>query len=307
MIVVDTHPLARVLLLITLLATTALATAQAADDAATIHFNRDIRPILAENCYHCHGPDPGSRKAKLRFDREDGFFAKHGDDDPTVVKGKPEDSELYKRITTTSADDVMPPPKEKKVLTAEQKDLIKRWIAQGAPVEPHWAFIKPERPNVPAVTNAAWVKNPIDNFILARLQIAKLAPAPEADRRTLARRVCLDLTGLPPAPEMVEAFIANTAPNAYEQLVDQLLASPRYGEHRARYWLDAARYADTHGMHFDNYREIYPYRDWVINAFNTNQPFDRFTVEQIAGDLLPNPTESASHRDRLPPLQHHHQ
>ena len=286
------NTLARSLLLIAVLASMALVLAPGEDNAATIRFNRDIRPILAENCYHCHGPDPGSRKAKLRFDREDGFFAKHGDDDPTVVKGKPADSELYKRITTANDDDIMPPPKEKKVLTAAQKDLIKRWIIQGAPVEPHWAFIKPELPAVPAVANAAWVKNPINNFILARLQSAGLTPAPEADRRTLARRASLDLTGLPPEPALVEAFVANQAPDAYEKLVDQLLASPRYGEHRARYWLDAARYADTHGMHFDNYREIWPYRDWVINAFNADQPFDQFTVEQIAGDLLPNPSES---------------
>jgi Protein of unknown function (DUF1553)/Protein of unknown function (DUF1549)/Concanavalin A-like lectin/glucanases superfamily/Planctomycete cytochrome C len=286
-------PFDRLLLLVVLLVSTALASAVAADDAsAAIRFNRDIRPILAENCYHCHGPDPGSRKAKLRFDREDGFFAKHGDDDPTVVKGKPEDSELYKRIITTVEDDVMPPPKEKKVLTPVQKDLLKRWIAQGAPVEPHWSFIKPERPELPPVANAAWVKNPIDRFVAARLQSAGLAPAPEADRRTLARRVCLDLTGLPPEPVVVEAFVADGAADAYERLVDQLLSSPRYGEHRARYWLDAARYADTHGMHFDNYREMWPYRDWVINAFNSDQPFDQFTIEQLAGDLLPHPSES---------------
>ncbi len=287
----NTHRFPRLLLLVALAFAAALA--PAADDAGTtIRFNRDIRPLLAENCYHCHGPDPGSRKAKLRFDREDGFFAKHGDDDPTVIKGKPEQSELYKRITTTVEDDVMPPPKEKKVLTTAQKDLIKRWILQGAPVEPHWAFIKPERPELPAVANAAWVKNPIDRFVAARLQSAGLAPAPEADRRTLARRVCLDLTGLPPEPALVEAFVADGAPDAYERLVDQLLASPRYGEHRARYWLDAARYADTHGMHFDNYREMWPYRDWVINAFNVDQPFDQFTIEQLAGDLLPHPSDS---------------
>jgi hypothetical protein len=290
---VKIRPAARLLLLVALLGATALATATAADDAgATIRFNRDIRPILTENCYHCHGPDPGSRKAKLRFDREDGFFAKHGDDDPTVVKGKPQDSELYKRIMTTVEDDVMPPPKEKKVLTAAQKDLIKHWILQGAPVEPHWAFIKPERPEPPQVADAAWMKNPIDRFVAARLQQAGLAPAPEADRRTLARRVCLDLTGLPPEPALVEAFVADSAAGAYERLVDQLLASPRYGEHRARYWLDAARYADTHGMHFDNYREMWPYRDWVISAFNSDQPFDQFTIEQLAGDLLPHPSES---------------
>jgi hypothetical protein len=262
----------------------------AAEPLRPISFNRDIRPLIAENCFHCHGPDPASRKAKLRFDREDGFFAAREKDGPTVVRGKPEESELWKRLIATDPDDVMPPPKEHKELKPEQKALFKRWIAEGAKWEPHWSFIVPSTPEQPKPKGAAWVRNPIDGFVLARLEAAGLQPAPEADRRTLARRVALDLTGLPPTPEQVEAFVADQAPNAYEKLVDQLLASPRYGEHRARYWLDAARYADTHGLHFDNYREMWPYRDWVINAFNANQPFDQFTIEQIAGDLLPNPT-----------------
>ena len=256
----------------------------------SLRFNRDIRPILADNCFHCHGADPAARKAKLRLDREEGFFEKR-DDGPTVVRGKPEDSPFYKHIMSTDPDEIMPPPKEDKKLSAAQKDLLKRWIAEGAPWEPHWSFIKPERPEPQKVQNEKWARNPIDTFVLAKLEAAGLQPAPEADKHTLARRLSLDLTGLPPEPAMVDAFIADNAPNAYEKYVDTLIASPRYGEHRARYWLDAARYADTHGMHFDNFRDIWPYRDWVINAFNTNQRFDQFTLEQLAGDLLEKPTK----------------
>lgn len=255
-----------------------------------IRFNRDIRPILAENCFACHGADPGSRKGKLRLDREEGFF-KAREDGPTVVKGKPEASPLFKRISSTDPEEMMPPPKSHKTLKPEQRELIGKWIAQGAPWEPHWSFIKPELPPEPKVKEEKWARNPIDKYVLAKLDALGLKPAPEADRYTLARRVSLDLTGLPPEPAMVDAFVADKAPDAYEKFVDMLLASPRYGEHRARYWLDAARYADTHGMHFDNYREIWPYRDWVINAYNKNEPFDQFTIEQIAGDLLPNPTQ----------------
>ncbi len=255
-----------------------------------IRFNRDIRPILSDNCFHCHGADPGSRKAKLRLDREEGFFEKR-DDSPTVVRGKPADSPLYQRITSDDADEVMPPPKSEKKLTAQEKELLKKWIAEGAPWEAHWSFIKPEMPELPKVRDEKWARNPIDRFVLAKLEAAGLHPAPEANKRALARRLSLDLTGLPPEPALADAFDADASPDAYEKLVDKLLASPRYGEHRARYWLDAARYADTHGMHFDNFRDIWPYRDWVINAFNRNEPFNQFTLEQLAGDLLPNPTQ----------------
>jgi hypothetical protein len=260
------------------------------DDQATdkIRFNRDVRPILTENCFACHGPDPGSRKGKLRLDREEGFFGQR-EAGPTVVKGKPDASPLYLRVMSKDPEELMPPKKSHKVLKPEDKERLRRWIAQGAPWEPHWSFIKPERPALPQVKNAPWVRTPIDRFVLARLEALGLAPAPEADRRTLARRLSLDLIGLPPEPSEVEAFVADPAPDAYEKLVDRLLASPRYGEHRGRYWLDAARYGDTHGLHFDNYREIWPYRDWVIQAFNRNQPFDQFTTDQIAGDLLPDP------------------
>ncbi len=257
--------------------------ARAAEDRVV--FNRDVRPILGEYCFHCHGPDPGSRKEGIRFDREEGFFGQREDGGPTVVKGHPEKSPLYERIIATDPDDIMPPPKEHKKLKPTEVAILKKWIEQGAEWQAHWAFIPPVAPPVPA--GAA---HPVDAFVRERLAAAGLKPSPEADRRTLARRVSLDLTGLPPAPEQVEAFVNDTAPGAYEKLVDKLLASPRYGEHRARYWMDAARYGDTHGLHFDNYREMWPYREWVINAFNRNQRFDEFTVEQIGGDLLPKPT-----------------
>lgn len=258
---------------------------------ATIQFNRDVRPILAEACFQCHGPDPGSRKASLRLDTEEGFFAGRDGGDPTVVKGQPEKSSLFQRVVTADVDDVMPPPESHKDLKPEQKEILRRWIAQGAPWQPHWAFVKPERPTPPSPAGLAAEANPIDRFVLATLAGSGLKPAPEADKYTLIRRVTLDLTGLPPTPEEVDAFVKDTRPDAYEKLVDRLLDSKRYGEHRARYWLDAARYADTHGLHFDNYREMWLYRDWVVNAFNQNQRFDQFTVEQIAGDLLPARTD----------------
>ncbi len=264
--------------------TTAIASA---DDA--VRFNRDIRPILAENCLFCHGPDPAQRKARLRLDTYEGLF---GDRDGTspIVPGKLKDSTAYVRITSTDADEVMPPPTFHKKLTAKQKGIVKTWIEQGAKWEPHWSFAKLEPQTPPKVKTPAWVRNPIDAFVLRELEKAGLTPTAEADRRTLARRLSFDLRGLPPSPEEVETFVADRSANAYEKLVDRFLASEHYGEHRARYWLDAARYADTHGLHFDNYREMWPYRDWVIGAFNRNLRFDQFTLEQLAGDLLPNPT-----------------
>jgi len=257
--------------------------------SATIEYNRDVRPILSENCFPCHGTDSAARKASLRLDNSQDATAKREEAAPAIVVGKPDESEAIRRIFDTG-DDLMPPEKSHKTLTPAQKDLLKRWVAQGAAYQPHWAFIAPQRPALPKVKNQKWVNNPVDQFILARLEQEKLKPAPEADRRTLARRVSLDLTGLPPKAEEVEAFVNDKSPNAYEKLVDQYLASPRWGEHRGRYWLDAARYGDTHGIHIDNFREMWIYRDWVINAFNTNMPFDQFTIEQLAGDLLPKPT-----------------
>jgi hypothetical protein len=262
-----------------------LLPAPAARAAGEVEYNRDVRPILVENCFACHGMDSAARKAGLRLDQRDDAIKMEA-----VVPGKPDASELVKRILADNPKQVMPPPATKKKLTAAQKDVLRRWIAQGAVYQPHWSFIAPKRPPVPQVKNAAWARNPIDAFVLQGLEAQGLTPAPEADRRALARRVSLDLTGLPPAPQDVEAFVNDKAPDAYEKYVDKLLASPQYGEHRARYWLDAARYADTHGIHFDNYREIWAYRDWVIDAYNKNMPFDRFTIEQLGGDLLPKPT-----------------
>lgn len=262
-----------------------LGAASMANAQDPILYNRDIRPILADNCFACHGPDSASRKADLRLDRSDMAATMKA-----IVPGKPDESGVIHRINSSDPDEVMPPPSTKKSLTARQKDLLKRWIASGAEYQPHWSFIAPVRPAVPKVKRAPWVRNPIDAFVLARLEAAGLEPAPEADRRTLARRLSLDLTGLPPAPELVDAFVADQSPNAYEALVDKLMESKQWGEHRGRYWLDAARYADTHGIHFDNFREMWTYRDAVIAAFNRNTPFDQFTIEQLAGDLLPNRT-----------------
>ncbi len=250
-----------------------------------IEFNRDIRPILVQSCFACHGPDSHARQAGLRLDQREAVI-----EAGSIVPGDPDSSRVIHRVFADSEFMIMPPPEHPHDLTDEQKELLKRWVAEGAVYEEHWAFIPPERPPLPEVEDEDWVRNPIDAFILAELQQRGLEPAPEADRRTLARRVALDLTGLPPEPEMVQAFVQDDAEDAYERLVDRLLASERWGEHRARYWLDAARYADTHGIHFDNFREIWAYRDWVIEAFNQNQPFDEFTVEQLAGDLLPDPT-----------------
>jgi hypothetical protein len=250
-----------------------------------VEYNRDVRPILAENCFPCHGPDSAARKADLRLDRREGAI-----DAGAVTPGDPAASELIARINSSNRKELMPPPSLHKVLTAHQKDILRQWIEAGAEYQLHWSLIAPQRPLPPRVKHEAWIRNPIDRFILAKLEEQGLDPAPEADRRTLARRLSLDLTGLPPCPTDVDAFVNDSSTDAYAKLVDRLMESPAWGEHRARYWLDAARYADTHGYHFDNYREMWSYRDWVISAFNRNLPFDRFTVEQLAGDLLPNRT-----------------
>ena len=248
-----------------------------------ISFNRDIRPILSDNCFNCHGPDEHSRKADLRLDTREG--ATDGEY-PAIVAGDSEASELIARLLTEDEDDIMPPPESHKKLTPDQILLLTRWVNEGAEWEGHWSFM-------PNMTVAESLKNDtIDTFIDRELARLKLSRNEEASRRTLVRRVTLDLTGLPPTPDEVDAFLANTRPTAYEDLLDELLSRSTFGEHRARYWLDAARYADTHGLHLDNYREIWPYRDWVINAFNRNMPFDQFTIEQIGGDLLPDATVS---------------
>lgn len=268
-----------------LLLSSALLFPDVAQCADKLEYNRDIRPILAENCFACHGPDSAARKAGLRLDRRDDAVKAEA-----IVPGKPEQSLLVERIFADKPSKQMPPPKTHKVLTAAQKETLKKWVASGAEYQLHWSLLAPKRPQPPAVKNSTWSRNSIDYFILAELEKRGLQPAPEADRRTLARRLSLDLIGLPPSPADVEAFVNDSRPDAYERYVDELLRSPHWGEHRGRYWLDAARYADTHGIHVDNYREIWIYRDWVINAFNRNMPFDQFTIEQLAGDLLPNPT-----------------
>ncbi len=267
----------------------AASRSQAGAASTTIEYNRDVRPILSENCFTCHGADSAARKAKLRLDRFEEATASHKDSPAAIVPGNPKASEVLRRIFD-KGDDLMPPAKTHKTLSAAQKDLIRRWIEAGAKYQPQWSLIAPKRPELPIVKNTRWARTPIDKFILARLETEKLKPAPEADRRTLVRRVTLDLTGLPPAPQDVEAFVNDPTPDAYDKLVDRLLNSPQWGEHRARYWLDVARYADSNGIHYDNFREMWTYRDWVINAFNRNMPFDQFTVEQLAGDLLPNAT-----------------
>lgn len=257
--------------------------------AEPVDFQRDVRPILADNCFQCHGPDEGSRQAELRLDTQDGALAARPRG-AAVVPTDVDASTLYQRITHQDDRRRMPPVASNKTLSDEQIDLLRRWIAEGASWDQHWSFVEIARAAPPAVTDEAWVRNPVDRFILSRLEAEGLAPAAAADKRTLARRVALDLTGLPPDPGTLATFLSDTSETAYETLVDRLLDSRHWGEHRARYWLDAARYGDTHGIHIDNYREMHAYRDWAIRAFNDNKPFDDFTVEQLAGDLLPNPT-----------------
>ncbi len=284
----------RFIALVFLFATTLRASA----GEVKVSFNRDIRPILSENCYYCHGPDEKNREEDLRLDiRADAIEA------GAIVPGKPEESDLIERIFTNEEDDIMPPPKTHKVINDRQKELLKRWIAEGAEYEEHWAFVAPKRPEVPSVkSKGAAFGNTIDAFILHKLEQAQAQLSPPADPHTLIRRVTLDLTGFPPNPAEVEAFAQacrsadgagyTISKDAYEALVDRLLASPAYGEHMATTWLDYARYADSHGFQSDSSRVMWPWRDWVIRAFNENKPFDQFTIEQLAGDLLPQPTNA---------------
>jgi hypothetical protein len=270
----------------------------AAQPASTVDFNRDVRPILSNKCFACHGPDEKERKAKLRLDSREGAT------DSVIVAGKPEASELVRRLTA-DPDEAMPPKKSGKHLSQREIETLTRWVKEGAPYAAHWAYVKPVRPPVPTIRNPKFeVRNPIDAFLADRLIREGLTPQSPADRHALIRRVSLDLTGLPPALDEVDAFVNDKSPDAYEKLVDRLLAKRAYGEHWARMWLDLARYADSAGYADDPPRTIWKYRDWVITAFNDNKPFDRFTVEQIAGDLLPNPTEdqlvaTAFHRNTL--------
>ncbi|RYD37117.1 MAG: DUF1549 domain-containing protein, partial [Verrucomicrobiaceae bacterium] len=258
--------------------------ALAATEEAPLSFNRDLRPILSDKCFACHGFDAKKREAGLRLDTPEGAFTKNKDGEAAIVPGNPEASPVWQRIATTDLDDIMPPPDSHKELKPEEKEIIRRWIVQGAPYQKHWAFETPVKPPTP--------EGGIDGFLAAGLAgHPDLKAESEASRETLIRRVSFTLTGLPPSIQEVSRWLNDDAPDAYERMVDRYLASPHYGEEMARHWLDIARYADTHGMHLDNERQMWAYRDWVVRSFNGNQPFDRFTIEQLAGDLIPDATQ----------------
>ncbi len=285
------HPLLQSFVLVSLCLPFGVALAGLAPTKVAVDFQRDIQPILASNCFTCHGPDEAARKGKLRLDIREHALKPAKSGAAAIIPGNAAKSELLKRITTKDADDVMPTTKSGKKLTAAQVDLLERWSEQGAKYQQHWAFVKPERPAVPAIRNSKFpIRNSIDHFILDRLQREGLTPSPETDRESWLRRVTFDLTGVPPTIAEIDAFLADTGALAYEKVVERLFASPRYGEQMARGWLDLARYADTHGYQMDQARTMWRWRDWVIEAFNRNLPFDQFTIEQLAGDLLPNPT-----------------
>ncbi len=268
-----------------------LATAARAAEPK-LSFNRDIRPILSDTCFHCHGFDEKERKGGFRLDIRSEALKPAESGERVIVPGKPDESELIRRLTAEDRTEVMPPARLGKKLTPEQIATLRRWVAQGADYEGHWAFEPITRPAPPAVRKSDWPRNDIDRFILARLEKEGLAPSPEASKETLIRRVSLDLTGLPPTPAEVDAFVKDASADAYEKLVDRLLASPRYGERMALRWLDFARYADSNGFQVDSSRFQWPWRDWVIRAFNDNMPFDQFTIEQLAGDMLPDAAPS---------------
>jgi len=258
-----------------------------ADEEAPVDYARDVKPLLSDRCYACHGPDPESREADIRLDDRESAV------EYAIVPEESSESPLVERLTTDDPDLLMPPPESNRpALTPQQVDLIRRWIDQGAEFDTHWSYATPQRPTPPTPKSQAWPHTPVNAFVLDRLEREKLTPSPKADRRTLIRRLCFDLTGLPPTAEQVDAFVADNSPEATLHLVDRLLASPHFGERMALYWLDLVRFADTNGIHGDNHREHTPYRDYVIAAFNENMPFDRFTVEQIAGDLLPDRTSA---------------
>ncbi len=256
--------------------------------APAVDFDRQVRPILSDNCFACHGPDEKQRMMELHFDTKEGAFGKAG----VIVPGDSAHSKMYLRVSNPNEALRMPPVSSGRKLTPTQIETIKAWIDSGAKWETHWSFVPPVRPELPVVKQEAWAHTPVDRFVLARLEKEGLTPSAEADKATLLRRVTFDLTGLPPTPSELKDFLADTSTNAYEKVVDRLLASPHYGERMSVPWLDLARYSDTHGYHIDSAREMWPWRDWVISAFNKNMPYDQFTVEQIAGDLLPNATQA---------------
>jgi hypothetical protein len=256
----------------------------------TVEFDRDIRPILAAKCYACHGPDAVEVQSELRLDQRAIATKADAKGHAAIVPGQPGKSELIARIDSTDESLLMPPPESRKKLTAAEKQLLKQWITDGAEYKGHWSFIAPKRPSLPAVNNASWGHNAVDRFLLARLEAKKMSPSTEAGRETLIRRVSFDLRGLPPSIREIDEFLTDSSPRAYEKMVDRMLASAQFGEKMGRIWMDLARYGDTNGYHYDSTRQVWMWRDWVIRAFNENKPFDEFTVEQLAGDLLPNAT-----------------
>ncbi len=267
-----------------------LIASAAAETPRQVSFNRDIRPLLSDRCFACHGPDDAKRPTALRFDQRDGAFVELASGGRAIVPGDPAASKLLDRVRSDDPVLRMPPAYQgHSKLSDAEIALFEGWIEQGAEWQGHWAFLRAERPLVPALEISNSLRNPIDWFVARRLDREGLTPSPPADKRSLIRRAALDLTGLPPTPAEADAFLADNSPHAYERLVDRLLQSPRYGERMALDWLDAARYADTNGYQNDQERDMWRWRDWVIDAFNENKPFDEFTVEQIAGDLLPQP------------------
>ena len=288
--------------IVTLMAITLAAMPSGAEDI--LSYSLDIKKILSNNCFECHGPDSKARKKTPRLDIQDGAHAKTSNNTIPIVPGDPKASEVYKRLTSDNPDLIMPPVDSGRAVNKKEIELIRQWIAQGGEYEDHWSYIPPTKSEAPTVSDPAWISNGIDQYILARLDQEKLSPSVEADRRTLIRRVSLDLTGLPPTPEEVEAFVNDQKSGAYNRVVERLLASPAYGERWAQLWLDLARYADTKGYEADRARIIWKYRDWVIDAFNDDMPYTQFTIEQLAGDLLPNATEgqitaTAFHRNTM--------
>ncbi len=272
--------------------------------AADVTYNADIRPILANNCFKCHGPDPAARKAELRLDEFEPATAELPSGKRAIVPGDWDASELARKLTAADPSDRMPPPETGKTLSSVEIETLREWINSGAEYQVHWAYVAPVRPELPTVQDASWPREELDRFVLARLESEGLAPSSETDPYTLIRRVSLDLIGLPPTPEETDAFVADPSPFAYAKLVNRLLASPHFGEHWARMWLDLARYADTRGYEKDDRRTIWRFRDWVVDAFNRDLPFDEFTIQQIAGDLLVDPTEdqliaTAFHRNTM--------
>ena len=282
------QPRRRLIWVVAMLCLLAACASDLRADSPRVSYDRDVRPILAEYCFACHGPDAAARQADLRLDlRADAIAA------GAIVPGNPRESLLVRRVYATTVEEVMPPPSTHKQLTPRQQAMLRKWVEEGAGYETHWSLVPPRRPEVPQVTNRAWPRNPIDAFVLAALEARQLAPSPEADRATLVRRLSLDLTGLPPDPAQAAAFVADSAPDAYDRLVDSMMASPDYAERRAQDWLDLARYADTRGYADDKPDHYWPYRDWVVAAIARNQPFDQFTIEQLRATCFRAPRPSS--------------